>query len=119
MFSVQSSGCAPIVRAFDQGLEKAPEWESPHTGAWGLRVPRAIGDFIMLKAIRDSHGGAVAVDEASIEPAAAEVRRTEGIDAGPEAGAAFVALQMLRERGEIAPHERVVVFNTGGDKYRG
>ncbi|HEY2324281.1 MAG TPA: threonine synthase [Thermoanaerobaculia bacterium] len=119
MFSVQSSGCAPIVRAYDQGLEKAPEWESPHTGAWGLRVPRAIGDFLMLRAIRDSKGGAVAVDEAAIEPAAAEVRRTEGIDAGPEAGAAFVALQMLRDRGEISSRERVVVFNTGGDKYRG
>jgi threonine synthase len=119
MFSVQSSGCAPIVRAYEQGLEKAPEWESPHTSAWGLRVPRAIGDFLMLRAIRDSKGGAVAVDEASIEPAAAEVRRSEGIDAGPEAGAAFVALQMLRERGEISNRERVVVFNTGGDKYRG
>jgi threonine synthase len=118
MFSVQSSGCAPVVRAFEQGLEKAPEWESPQTGAWGLRVPRAIGDFLMLRALRDSHGGAVAVEEASIEPAAAEVRRTEGIDAGPEAGAAFVALQMLRDRGEVAPRERVVVFNTGGDKYR-
>ncbi|HEX7191773.1 MAG TPA: threonine synthase [Thermoanaerobaculia bacterium] len=119
MFSVQSSGCAPIVRAYEQGLEKAPEWESPHTGAWGLRVPRAIGDFLMLRAIRDSKGGAVAVDEASIEPAAAEVRRSEGIDAGPEAGAAFVALQKLRERGEVSSRERVVVFNTGGDKYHG
>src|SRR6476620_1023677 len=97
MFSVQSSGCAPVVRAFEQGLEKAPEWESPNTGAWGLRVSRAIGEFLILRAIRDSHGGAVADDEASIEPAAAEVRRTEGIDAGPEAGAAFVALQMLRD----------------------
>lgn len=119
MFSVQSSGCAPIVRAYEKGLEKAPEWESPHTGAWGLRVPRAIGDFLMLRAIRESNGGAIAVDEASIEPAAAEVRRNEGIDAGPEAGAAFVALQTLRERGQIKSDERVVVFNTGGDKYRG
>jgi threonine synthase len=73
----------------------------------------------MLRAIRESNGGAVAVDEVSIEPAAAEVRRTEGIDAGPEAGAAFVALQKLREGGAVSMGERVVVFNTGGDKYRG
>jgi threonine synthase len=118
MFSVQSSGCAPIVRAFEEGLDKAPEWESPQTGAWGLRVPRAIGDFLMLRALRDSNGGAVAVDEATIEPAAAEARAREGIDAGPEAGAAFVALEMLRARGTIADGETVVVFNTGGNKYR-
>jgi threonine synthase len=118
MFSVQSSGCAPIVRAYEQGLDTAPEWESPETGAWGLRVPRAIGDFLMLRAIRDSRGGAIAVDEASIEPAAAKVRSREGVDAGPEAGAAFLALEMLRERGAISEGERVVVFNTGGNKYR-
>src|SRR5712691_12499719 len=70
MFTVQSSGCAPIVRAFEQGLDSAPEWESPHTDAWALRVPRAIGDKLMLRALRDSRGGAVAVDEEAIEPAA-------------------------------------------------
>lgn len=118
MFSVQSSGCAPIVRAFEQNLETAPEWESPRTEAWGLRVPRAVGDRLMLSAIRDSNGGAIAVDDARIESAAADLRRSEGIDAGPEAGAAWLALDELRARGVLAPQEVVVVFNTGGNKYR-
>src|SRR5258705_317931 len=83
MFTVQSSGCAPVVRAFEQGLDTAPEWESPKTSAWGLRVPRAIGDRLMLAALRQSGGGAVAVDEDQIEDAADEVRTREGIDAGP------------------------------------
>ena len=118
MFSVQSSGCAPIVRAFNEGLETAPEWESPRTSAWGLRVPRAIGDRLMLRALRDSGGGAIAVDEAQIEPAAAELRTTEGIDAGPEAGAALLALRALRAEGAIGRDDVVVLFSTGGNKYR-
>jgi threonine synthase len=117
MFSVQSAGCAPIVRAFDQGLESAPEWESPRTGAWGLRVPRAVGDRLMLRALRQSKGGAVAVEEEAIEPAAAELRTTEGIDAGPEAGAALVALRKLMDQGTIGRDDLVVLFNTGGNKY--
>ncbi len=117
MFSVQSSGCAPIVRAFREGLDHAPEWESPHTGAWGLRVPRAIGDRLMLRALRDSHGGAVAVEEDSIEAAAAALREREGVDAGPEAGAAMLALKTLLDQGVLRRDETVVVFNTGGNKY--
>jgi threonine synthase len=101
MWSVQSSGCAPIVRAFAQQLENAPEWESPQTSAWGLRVPRAVGDRLMLQALRDSGGGAIAVDEAAIEPAAAEMRLRDGIDAGPETGAAWLALRELTARGDI------------------
>jgi threonine synthase len=117
MFSVQSSGCAPVVRAFNEGLETAPEWESPQTGAWGLRVPRAIGDRLMLRALRDSRGGAIAVDEAQIENAAAELRTSEGIDAGPEAGAALLAMRTLRTEGTIGVNETVVLFSTGGNKY--
>jgi threonine synthase len=117
MFSVQSSGCAPIVRAFEQQLETAPEWESPRTTAWGLRVPRAVGDRLMLAALRDSGGGAIAVDESRIEPAAAALRRTEGIDAGPETGAAWVAHEELLAQGAISERETVVIFNTGGNKY--
>jgi threonine synthase len=117
MWSVQSSGCAPIVRAFEQQLETAPEWESPRTSAWGLRVPRAVGDRLMLAALRESGGGAIAADESRIEPAAAELRRSEGIDAGPETGAAWLALSELRARGAIRDGDVVVVFNTGGDKY--
>ncbi len=118
MFSVQSAGCAPIVRAFERGLESAPEWESPHTSAWGLRVPRAIGDRLMLRALRESKGGAIAVDENQIEDAAAEMRTSEGIDSGPEGGAALLAYRMLRERGAISDRDAVVLFNTGGNKYR-
>ena len=117
MFSVQSSGCAPVVRAFDGGLDTAPEWESPQTSAWGLRVPRAVGDRLMLRALRDSHGGAIAVDDAQIESAAAELRRKEGIDAGPESGAALLALRELRKSGAISSTDRTVLFSTGGDKY--
>jgi threonine synthase len=118
MFTIQSSGCAPIVRAFDQQLETAPEWESPQTTAWGLRVPRAVGDRLMLRALRDSGGGAVAVEESRIETAAADLRASEGIDAGPETGAAWLALDELRANGTLAADELVVVFNTGGNKYR-
>ena len=117
MFTVQSSGCAPIVRAFEQGLDTAPEWESPHTGAWGLRVPRAIGDRLMLDALRASRGGAVAVDEEQIERAAAQTREREGIDAGPETGAAMLALRTLRDNGTLRDGDMVVVFSTGGNKY--
>src|SRR5436305_6049073 len=118
MFTVQSSGCAPVVRAFEQGLDTAPEWESPQTSAWGLRVPRAIGDRLMLNALRQSRGGAVAVDEAQIEAAAAEFRSREGIDAGPETGAAMLALETLLANNTLRRDDLVVVFNTGGNKYR-
>jgi threonine synthase len=118
MWSVQSSGCAPIVRAFERQLETAPEWEAPRTEAWGLRVPRAVGDRLMLRALRASGGGAIAVEESRIEAAAAELRAREGIDAGPETGAAWLALRELRSRGEIRADDVVVVFNTGGNKYR-
>ncbi|HEY6138738.1 MAG TPA: threonine synthase [Thermoanaerobaculia bacterium] len=118
MYTVQSSGCAPIVRALSDGLETAPEWESPQTSAWGLRVPRAIGDRLMLRALRDSRGGAIAVEESAIEGAAAAARRAEGMDVGPEGGAAFLAVEQLMADGTISRDETVVVFNTGGDKYR-
>jgi len=117
MFAVQSDGCAPIVRAFDQGLDNAPEWESPRTSAWGLRVPRAIGDRLMLRALRQSNGGAIAVEESQIEPAAQEFRMQEGIDVGPEGGAAFLGFRRLMEKGLIRRGDVAVVFNTGGNKY--
>ena len=117
MYSVQSEGCAPIVRAFTQNLATAPVWETPETAAWGLRVPRAIGDRLMLRALRDSRGGAVAVAEDAIEAAAAEIRRTDGIDAGPESGAALLGYRALREAGTIGPEDVTVLFSTGGNKY--
>ncbi|HEY5611844.1 MAG TPA: threonine synthase [Thermoanaerobaculia bacterium] len=118
LYSIQSNGCAPIVRAFDQQLDSAPEWESPQTRAWGLRVPRAVGDRLMLAALRESKGGAIAVEESEIEGAAAELRIKEGVDAGPEAGAALLALRVLRRRATVASSEVVVLFNTGANKYR-
>jgi threonine synthase len=118
MYTIQSNGCAPIVRAFEQNLDSAPEWLEPNTAAWGLRVPRAIGDRLMLRALRDSHGGAVAVEESEIEHAATELRVREGLDAGPEAGAALLGLRMLVKSGAIRRDETVVLFNTGGNKYR-
>ncbi|HMC20520.1 MAG TPA: threonine synthase [Thermoanaerobaculia bacterium] len=117
MYSVQSSGCAPVVRAFEKGLESAPEWENAQTIAWGLRVPRAIGDRLMLRALRESNGGAIAVDEKNIESAASEMRTREGIDSGPEGGAALLALRRLIAEGAISEADTVVLFNTGGNKY--
>ena len=118
MYTVQSDGCAPIVRAFEQSLDTATEWLEPETSAWGLRVPRAIGDRLMLRALRQSGGGAVAVPEAEIERGALELRVREGIDAGPEGGAALLGLRALMQSGAIKRDETVVLFNTGGNKYR-
>jgi threonine synthase len=117
MMAVQSSGCAPIVRAWEEGLDHAPEWPEPETCAWGLRVPRAVGDRLMLRAIRESGGAAVAVEEADLEDAANRLRRAEGIDAGPESGAALLAVEQLVRAGALGNHEVVVLFNTGANKY--
>ena len=114
MVSVQAEGCAPIVRAFDQGLEKAPMWENATTIADGLRVPRAIGDFLVLRAIRESGGTALAVSDRSMVDGMLTIGSTEGVSAAPEGGAALAALEQLLERSVIKRHESVVLFNTGG-----
>ena len=114
MVSVQAEGCAPIVRAFQQGLDKAPMWENASTLADGLRVPRAIGDFLVLRAIRESGGTAVSVSDASMVDGMVTIGSTEGVSAAPEGGAALAALELLLARGVIKPHESVVLFNTGG-----
>lgn len=111
--AVQMAGCAPIVRAFERGAERAQPWESPATRVWGLRVPRAIGDFLMLQALRESDGQAVAVEEEAVEPARTRLAREEGIEAGPEGAACFVALQRLVAAGTIAQGTRAVLFQTG------
>jgi threonine synthase len=118
MYSVQAEGCAPIVRAMEKGTEDAGVWESPVTEAWGLRVPRAIGDRLMLRALRESGGGAVAVTEAQMSGAAEEMRRLEGVDAGPEGGASLAGLRRLLDSGAISREETVILFNTGANKYR-
>ncbi len=113
MFTVQSTGCAPVVRAFAAGADRCEPWPDPWTVASGLRVPGPLGDRLMLRALRESGGGALAVDDAELERAAADATRLEGIDLSPEGGAALAAARQLRERGTIGPEERVVVFNTG------
>lgn len=118
MFSVQASGCAPIVRAFAAGLESAAEFPDAQTCASGLRVPKAVGDFLMLKILRDSHGGAVAVDDETMIRVTREVGAAEGIFVAPEGAACFAAAQKLAAAGKIAADDRVVIFNTGsGIKY--
>ncbi len=118
MISVQAAGCAPIVRAFDKGERFAEEFSDAATVASGLRVPKAIGDFLILDAIRESDGLAIAVSDEELIAGARELARREGIFAAPEGGACVPALRKLLDRGKIKPDERVVLFNTGaGIKY--
>ncbi len=112
-FAVQASGCAPIVRAFEQGAECAEPWSNPRTRALGLRVPSAIGDFLILRTLRETDGGAVAVEEAQIESAVEQLARSEGIYASAETGAVVAGLDLLIRKKIVRPEERVVVFSTG------
>ena len=119
LVSVQAVGCQPVVAAFVAGATKTDPFVNPMTRAWGLRVPSPIGGFLCLRAIRETHGTAIAIDEASIAPAAAWLAAATGIDVCPEGGAAWAAVEELRASGWITPDARVVVFNTGtGIKYR-
>ena len=114
MVSVQASGCAPIVRAFEQGTLKAAPWENAHTAADGLRVPRAIGDFLILQAVRDSGGTAVAVSDREMIADMIVIGSHEGVSAAPEGGAALSAIRRLVAERRIRQDECVVLFNTGG-----
>jgi threonine synthase len=118
MFSVQASGCAPIVCAFENGEPTAAEFPDAHTIASGLRVPKSIGDFIMLKILRESKGGAVTVDDEEMIRVTREVGSSEGLFVAPEGAACFGALKSLLATKKIAPEDHVVIFNTGsGIKY--
>jgi threonine synthase len=118
MFSVQAAGCAPIVRAFERGESTAPEFPNAHTLASGLRVPKAIGDFLMLDILRKSNGGAIAVDDETMLRVGRGVGTAEGLFVAPEGAACFAAFQSLRAAGKIERGEQVVIFNTGsGIKY--
>jgi threonine synthase len=118
MVSVQSEGCAPIVRAFEEGVEQAPLWQGAHTVADGLRVPAAIGDFLNLRALRASGGIALAVGDAEMIESANLIGATTGIFPAPEGGACLAAQRRLLASGWIKPDESVVLFNTGsGLKY--
>ncbi len=111
--SVQMAGCAPIVKAFREGRESAEPWPDPVTRAWGLRVPQAIGDFLILRTLRESGGSAVAVDEEAIDGARQRLARQEGRIGGPEGLACLVAYETLAREGSIVPDDRVVLFQTG------
>jgi threonine synthase len=114
MVSVQAEHCAPIVKAFAEGTESAAPWTGARTIADGLRVPKAIGDFLVLRALRESGGTAVAVTDDSMVTAMRELGSKEGVSAAPEGGAALEALKILLRDGRIAPTDSVVLFNTGG-----
>jgi threonine synthase len=113
MYACQSDGCAPIVTAFERGQRHADEFPSPSTVASGLRVPRAVGDFLILDAVRASGGRAIAVPEAEILPLMREACATEGLAFCPETAVCLLAAADLARAGEVSPRERVVVFNTG------
>src|SRR2546425_10969429 len=113
MYSVQSSGCAPVVRAFESGAERCDAWPDPRTVAAGLQVPAPFGDRLMLAALRESGGGVAAVSESELVAAARELQTVEGVDASPEGGASLAGALALKARGAIEPEEQVVIFNTG------
>jgi len=118
MVTVQSTGCAPIVKAFEDNTEFAELWNDAHTIADGLRVPAAVGDFLMLRSLRESNGIAIAVSDEKMLDSANLIGRTQGIFTSPEGGATLAAFLKLREINWIKETETVVLFNTGsGHKY--
>ena len=118
MVTVQASGCAPIVKAFDEGKRFADEFPNAETVASGLRVPKAIGDFLILDAIRASEGTALAVSDEELIDATREIGAAEGVFCAPEGAACLPALKKLIAAGEVETSERIVLFNTGaGVKY--
>ena len=115
----QAAGCAPIVRAFEAGASKAEPWVDPMTYASGLRVPTPLGDRLLLRALRESGGTAVAIDDDTTRLATARLAGATGVDAAPEGGCALAALAVLVERGTLDANSEVVLFNTGsGASYR-
>jgi threonine synthase len=118
MIAAQAEGCAPIVRAFEQGAAASERWEGATTVAAGLRVPKPLGDFLILADVYASGGEAVAASDTELMTACIDIARLEGILAAPEGGAGLVAIQKLIKQGKIGRDEQVVLFNTGsGYKY--
>ncbi len=112
-YSVQSTGCAPVVAAFESGADHAEPWPEPWTVASGLRVPAPLGDKLMLRILRETGGGAIAVPDAEMTALAELGMQREGIDFAPEGGAALAAAAALRDAGALEAGDRVVIFNTG------
>lgn len=118
MYAVQASGCAPIVRAFEAGVEHAERWEDAHTVAAGIRVPRAVGDFLILRAVRESGGKALGVGDPAILKAVEDAAKRDGLLLCPEGGATLAAYREALKTGEVDEDERVVLFNCAtGLKY--
>ena len=118
MIVVQAEGCAPIVRAYEQGADHAEPWENPTTAAAGIRVPAAIGDYLILQAVRESGGTAVTVSEDEIFQAVRQMATLEGVFPAPEGAATLAGYAKLRASGNLAPETSVVLMNTGsGFKY--
>jgi threonine synthase len=118
MYAVQAEGCAPIVRAFQKGEEFAERWEHAATVATGIRVPKAVGDFLILRAVRESKGAAIAVSEEAILQAVEDAARDDGFLLCPEGGAVLAAWRQAREEGLVGRDERVLLFNcANGNKY--
>ncbi len=118
MIAVQAEGCQPVVRAFEQGKPRSEFWENAHTVASGLRVPKPLGDFLILDAVRKSGGTAIAVSDNDALDGGIELATDEGIFAAPEGGACIAALRKLLASGFLKPTERIVIYNTGaGLKY--
>jgi threonine synthase len=118
MIAVQASGCAPMVKAFEAGEEHAPRWENAHTIASGIRVPQAIGDFLILRAVRESKGFAIAVDDDAIQAALDEMAREEGLLLCPEGAATYAAYKQSLKDGRVKRSDQVVLFNcASGLKY--
>lgn len=118
MFAIQAAGCAPIVRAFEAGEEFAERWEGAATVATGIRVPKAVGDFLILRAVRDSDGAALAVEEPAILKAVDDVARDDGMLLCPEGGAVVAGWRLALKRGLVAKDETVLLFNcANGNKY--
>ena len=118
MVAVQAAGCAPIVKAWEEGKDHAEPWPDAHTIAHGMRVPVAVGDFLILRAIRESGGFAIAVEDTEIEARRAEMAETEGLHMGPEGAATYAAYAEALDKGRVGKDERVVLFNCGsGLKY--
>jgi threonine synthase len=118
LVAVQSTGCAPIVRAFEAGAESATPWQNAHTIASGIRVPAAIGDFLILRAIRETGGFALAIEDEEIERARREVAAKDGLLLSPEGAATYAAYLAAARAGRISPADRVILFNCAtGPKY--
>ena len=118
MYAVQAEGCAPMVRAFERGDEFAERWEHAATVATGIRVPKAVGDFLILRAVRDSGGAAIAVSEEAILKGVEDAARRDGFLLCPEGGAVLAAYRKALGKGLVSSDERVLLFNcANGNKY--